>query len=419
MTVKSPPQTDNKKVKPNFENLYYEDDQKVEYYFYNEDAQPIFKTKIVHKNTPLIEAFPFSYSKINGIKAQKISTLEFRGWKKIQKLPTDFKSGDKIRIKAGRAKLLMDFIKRTFPDVTKIVVSKNDTTKIYKNYIVFNWRELQKVLIAIQHEKEIFTLRKKLTINNALSEFTTKISQQKTDLKAGGLSNYLSLHGKITLSEQDLKSIFPILEMAPKSQVLVTDNFIKTRDKINVAYIGEVIEQFKKLMDVKNDNEKVWQTFFEKHGWILNHLFAFPIILYKKEAFLGGKTLHNEEGRYVDFLFQNGFKDNYALLEIKTHNTNLLSSKPYRAPAAFSMHGDLSGAISQAIDQKHIFQVTNGQKYPTLDPKVILIAGKKSNLSHEQKECFELLRNNQKNVEIVTFDELLQKVETLISTLKL
>ena len=405
-------------IKPNSENLYSKDGKKIEYYFYDDESQPIFKTKVIHENKPLIQVFPFSYSKINGIKPQKISTLEFRGWQAIQDLPTDFRSGSKVRIKAGRAKLLMDFIKRTFPDVNKIVISKTDAIRFSKKTIVFNWAKLQKVLVAINREKEIYSIRNKLTINNALSEITGKLSEEKTSLKAGGLSTYLSLYGNVSLSEQDLKNVFPILEMAPKSQILVTDNFIKTRDKINVAYIAEVIEKFKKLMSANNDNEKEWQSFFADHGWILNHLFAFPVILYKKEAFLGGKTLKNEEGRYVDFLFQNGFKDNYALLEIKTHNTKLLNAKPYREPAAFSMHSDLSGSVSQAIDQKHIFQTNFGHKYPTLDPKVILIVGQKSALSEEQKNCFELLRNNQKNIEIVTFDELLQKIETLMSALQ-
>lgn len=405
-------------IKPNSEVLHFEDDKKIEYYFYDAELQPVFKTKVIFKNKLLMQVFPFSYSKINGIKPQKISTLEFRGWKGIQDLPTDFRSGGKVRVKAGRSKLLMDFIKRAFPEVNKIVISKTDTTRFSKKTIVFNWTKLQKVLVEINREKENYSIRNKLTINNVLSELTGKLSEKKTSLKAGGLSKYLSLYDSVSLSEQDLKNVFPILEMAPKSKILVTDNFIKTRDKINVAYIAEVIEKFKKLMSANNDNEKEWQSFFADHGWILNHLFAFPVILYKKEAFLGGKTLKNEEGRYVDFLFQNGFKDNYALLEIKTHNTKLLNIKPYREPAAFSMHSDLSGAVSQAIDQKHIFQTDFGQKYPTLDPKVILIVGQKSTLSEEQKNCFELLRNNQKNIEIVTFDEVLQKIETLMSALQ-
>ena len=137
-------------IKPNSENLHLEDEKKTEYYFHNEEGRPVFKTMVIHKDKELIEVFPFSYSKVNGISPQKISTLEFRGWQRIQDLPTDFRSGNKVKIKAGRSKLLMDFIKRTFPDVAKIVVSKTDTTKFLKKTIVFNWANLQKVLIAIK-----------------------------------------------------------------------------------------------------------------------------------------------------------------------------------------------------------------------------------------------------------------------------
>jgi len=399
------------------ENMSSENEKKIEFYYYDENLVPIFRTKVIHKDKPIIEIFPFSVSRIRGLSPQKISTLEFRGWNKIKDLPGDFRYGNKVRPTGKRAKLFMDYIKRTFPEVSKIVITKINQTRFTKKTITFNWADLNKILITLKHEIESFDERKKLTANNALSEITSKIKPQKTKLKAGNISRFLSLHDDVAVSEQDLDSIMPIIQMAPKGQILVTDNFIKTRDKINVAYLSEVIEIFKTLMKVRTKNEKDWQSFFADHGWILNHLFAFPVILYQKEAYLGGKTLKNDNGRYIDFLFQNGFKDNYALLEIKTHNTKLLNAKPYREPSAFSMHSELSGAISQAIDQKHIFQVENGKNYPTLDPKVVLIVGQKSLLSDNQKECLELLRNNQKNVEIVTFDELLQKIETLVSTL--
>jgi len=166
-------------------------------------------------------------------------------------------------------------------------------------------------------------------------------------------------------------------------------------------------------MSVKNDNEKQWQSFFGKNSWILNHLFPFEVILRKQEAYVGGKTLENEDGRVVDFLFENGFQDNFALLEIKTHKKELLKKTAYRKPDVFAYSDDLSGGISQCLDQKDVFLRDFGNREKIIDPKAILVIGMKSNMSEHQKKCFELLRSNQKNIDIITFDELLAKLKGL------
>lgn len=203
-----------------------------------------------------------------------------------------------------------------------------------------------------------------------------------------------------------------------KTLAVVTANFIQTRTKVNVAYLETVISDFEKLLAAKNDNEKEWQAFFEEHGWILANVFPYQVILNRKEAYVGGKTIEDSEGRVVDFLFQNGFRDNYALLEIKTHNKQLLKANPYRGSEAFAQHEDCSGAISQCLDQKNTFLTEIGQKVRSLDPKVVLIIRQKSTLDKRQAVAFELLRDNQKNVDIVTFDELLEKIKGLRSVLR-
>jgi len=55
-----------------------------------------------------------------------------------------------------------------------------------------------------------------------------------------------------------------------------------------------------------------------------------------------------------------------------------------------------------------------GTKERIIDPKSILVIGMKSNLTQHQTKCFELLRSNQKNVDIFTFDELLAKLNGLL-----
>jgi len=48
----------------------------------------------------------------------------------------------------------------------------------------------------------------------------------------------------------------------------------------------------------------------------------------------------------------------------------------------------------------------------------MVILGTLSDLNLHQKRSFELLRNNSKQVEIVTFDELFRKVQLLFNSLE-
>jgi len=82
------------------------------------------------------------------------------------------------------------------------------------------------------------------------------------------------------------------------------------------------------------------------------------------------------------------------------------------------MHKDLIGAISQVLNQKDQIQKdfkydNNGKDYIVLDPKCILIIGNKEEMNEDQNSCFELFRKNQKNIDIITFDELFKRIDGL------
>lgn len=89
----------------------------------------------------------------------------------------------------------------------------------------------------------------------------------------------------------------------------------------------------------------------------------------------------------------------------------------------YSMHKDLIGAISQVLNQKDQIQKdfkydNNGKDYIVLDPKCILIIGNKEEMNEDQNSCFELFRKNQKNIDIITFDELFKRIESILEIFK-
>src|SRR5690606_34813019 len=80
------------------------------------------------------------------------------------------------------------------------------------------------------------------------------------------------------------------------------------------------------------------------------------VILYKDEAYVGGKRLDNSNGKITDFLVKNGLSDNVSFLEIKTHKTKLLDKTAYRGDDVYCAGKDLTGSIVQVLNQRDNFQ---------------------------------------------------------------
>lgn len=401
-------------IEPKSESIYSDNSAKTVWKYYDEESKPIHVSRVIHKHQSKIEIFPFSYSDINGLKSKRINHIELRGWNSIDDIPALLKTGGNVRVTTAPIKFLMSFLYNSIPDFKKLIIVKTGKTRFLDTSITFLFSDFEALVKLVRKEANTYVDRRKTTLANSVSMLTSKIDPVETDLPMGALDHFISLYtGDIRTSNKDIDAVLNILGNTTKHHVSVKEHFIQTKDKMNSVYLEDVISKFEKLIKVTNDNEKDWQRFFEEHGWILSNLFSFPVILHKREAYVGGKTLENTEGRVVDFLYHNGFQDNYALLEIKTHNKKLLNNIPFRQPAAYAAHKDLSESIAQCLDQKSIFIKEFGQKYSIHDPKSLLIIGNKSKLKDEQSASFELTRSNQKNIEIVTFDELLGKIKGL------
>lgn len=404
------------KYKPNEENITTDNATKTVFSYCDDMGKPIYKAKEIFKKEDKFIYYPYSVNPTDGsVKSKKIHTIELRGWKKQSDIPNDFKITSRYGLRSNRLRQFTQVLYSKFKEVEKLTIGININNRFSTKTVSINWADLLPILKKIGNEKRWYDKTRKLMINNEMANITTKLDKQKAYLNSGQLDAFLKKFDSFEkVSKADIESLSTVMETAPSSKISVTSNFIKTRDKINKVFIEDIIKNFERLMSSKNDNEKQWQTFFGKNSWILNHLFPFEVILRKQEAYVGGKTLENEDGRVVDFLFENGFQDNFALLEIKTHKKDLLKKSAYRKPDVFAYSDDLSGGISQCLDQKDVFLRDFGNKERIIDPKAILVIGLKSNLTDHQNKCFELLRSNQKNVDILTFDELLAKLKGLL-----
>lgn len=226
-------------------------------------------------------------------------------------------------------------------------------------------------------------------------------------------------------SDADKSAIQDLFDkLSLSTDFLSTDSLAKTKEIVDSKYIQKTLKKFDEIYSLKSnaDNlEQKWQEFLRDNSWVLSTIFAQPVILHKREAYVGGKTLDNTNGKYNDFLLKN-LSDNVSFLEIKTHKTKLTENIAYRGDDVFGASKDLSGSVAQVLNQRDNFQKEfynlkgknkTKENFETFNSKCIVLIGNLNDLSEQQRYSFEIQRNNYKDAEIITFDELKEKIQSL------
>ncbi|HHF3126281.1 TPA: Shedu immune nuclease family protein [Vibrio alginolyticus] len=217
------------------------------------------------------------------------------------------------------------------------------------------------------------------------------------------------------------------------SSVEHSDKVVESLESLsadNVKQLNVVagLTVLKKALEVWNSNqfstdEEFWQRELTSSSFVLSQIFSFPVVVVKEKAYIGGKTFTNQGGNIVDFLYKNQMTSNPALIEIKTPSTQLISS-PYRQ--TYNMSKELTGSTSQVLNYANsiiqdYYSVVGHETsiFGAYKPTCVVIIGNTSELdSPEKRKAFELYRNNLKDVQIVTFDELYGKVSSFIRLLE-
>lgn len=148
---------------------------------------------------------------------------------------------------------------------------------------------------------------------------------------------------RIVLNDKQAKSLFH------ENQELfaeVLKSEITTEDLIAVGYRKKQLDVYEKLLSDQSyfesikskkntTNEGLWQKYFEKNPWVfgygLGYIFLSALDDKKLEQVVQGHSV-DSHGKRVDALMKTkGVISNLCFVEIKTHVTELLESKPYRS----------------------------------------------------------------------------------------
>jgi hypothetical protein len=201
------------------------------------------------------------------------------------------------------------------------------------------------------------------------------------------------------------------------------EKLAKLRGDIELVTLEALIKRYEEMLDAKLGEDR-WQDFFNENPFILNMAFGYPVIKVRDQASVGGRKLSGEGEKITDFLVKNSLTNNTAIFEIKTPQTAVLNKTPFR-DGVYTPSTDLSGSINQALDQKYQFQkqiaqIKDNTRLYDIESYAVhccLVIGKTPD-GDDRKKSFELFRRNSKDVEIVTFDELLEKLKQLSAFLR-
>src|SRR3989344_1086997 len=306
----------------------------------------------------------------------------------------------------------------------KLVVSLKGKIRAEKGALYLNYNDLNKVYPKLESLLSRHVKEKEATANKFLASYFKNFANIKTSYTKGTIysivSDQLGDDSK-SLSREDFEAILNLTLRELKNQGLESKRVVlETRERIERRFLEDTINSFKKLLGRKLNNgklEKDWESLLKENPWIISNLFATPVFLFQNQAYAGGKEINNSNGKVIDFLYKNDFTDNIAVVELKTHKTDLLSKKPYRGKDVFSVSPELSGAVNQVLDQRqNLIQEfvklrTEDAWFESYNPKCLVIAGMTEGLPEHGTKSFDIYRNNLHGVEIITFDEVLKKLE--------
>lgn len=225
---------------------------------------------------------------------------------------------------------------------------------------------------------------------------------------------------------------------------LLSKGIITNQDLVNTGYRKLQLEEFRKLLNENYLNEykqiinkpntkdeTAWQFFFKKNEWIFGYGldYRFQGIL-QNEFHASDTSAGGKDGVISDYLL--GDKRFTTFVELKLPTTKLFGASKNRSNC-WSLSNHLIDAYSQILEQKASGQIkiettkellddfNNEIEQRSFDSRTILIIGSWDEINDEptgfkrtKQKTFELFRQDSRNVDIITYDELYERATFIV-----
>lgn len=306
-------------------------------------------------------------------------------------------------------------------DITILKVGKSRIKELTRKYkIVFSYKDLSKVLTRLREIKRIRNeeCRKNAGdyLNLLFPDFIAGSSEDLVEYKSDQLTELLNEKTIKKLSPSDIQTLYNLMPIFlqtyfKKARKATRLPLIQiTKKKTEKIYIDTIIKEFESSLN-KNKSESYWQEFLNKYLLLLNT--SYTSIIEKPSISIAGK--------YPDYLLFDmlGYVD---IFEIKRPSTRLLKYDISRSN--YFWHDEVNKAIAQV--EKYIDELLKnsdalykiysrkGNDINIIRPRGYIVVGKSQQLlNNEMKDSFRILSQSLKNVEILLYDDLLNRLKNL------
>ena len=312
-------------------------------------------------------------------------------------------------------------------DCDHLVVARDTETGIDLERRVFHlsWRDLEVLRKNIdkvnRHSRNAANSVNAATVRNFLAG---AVGEPEVPVKFGTSPlrrrfTKQALVGEHYLPDEDHELFLEVLS-ANASQLAAQQpkRIALVQQELELANLTEIIDIYKAML-LTDTTEADWQQFFSDNPYMLSLGFGYPVIRLQDQAFMGGRDISGKGDKIADFLFKNRLTNNSAIVEIKTPRARLLNEIDFRG-GVYAPNRELVEGVSQVLDQKHRFEgeIAHLQRnskrsdFETYAVHCCLLIGLMPKAEAKRKSL-ELFRGNSKAVDVVTFDELLEKLRDL------
>lgn len=234
------------------------------------------------------------------------------------------------------------------------------------------------------------------------------------------------LREKLKDSNNEVQELALDIFQAASSQALLAFRFAAK----DACFRSNTLDRLARLArtfkdNLENPDEAYWQKLILDNPVVISQLFATPIVIHGDQYYVGGMRAAGDHGKVADFILKNRSTTAAIILEIKTPTTQLQRKTPYRQDV-FAPSSELAGSVQQVLEQRAEFAeniVTIQSKLEPDEPRVesgvpaclVLVGNAASELiTRTRRRSFEAYRNELRTVHVVTFDELLSRIEGLL-----
>lgn len=263
--------------------------------------------------------------------------------------------------------------------------------------------------------------------------FDSYLVDFKTKKQAEKLQELSSLSENIKLSKNEIKEL-----LFPQRRNAIHWFYAFLKDLQNNQGI-KAFDSYRNKHSIEEKGEEViWHHFLKSNDWIigLNVDIKFIRDLLSKQR-VGNPDSKGAGSPEVDLL---GISYFTTLIELKTSKTQIFTQvKTTKSRAnTWDFSSNFIEAYSQTLSQRSEISETKNivdedgiiidtKRHRILDPKAILIIGNRNsefphirNIDNDIKtDCFERMRRDSRNVEIITYDELFERAFHIVFIEKL